>query len=215
MSEETSKESKKSQHNKKQYLVVLLAFLLGAFWLFAVRFILIDTKETHYHANFAVFVDGERVPFDNFIYFEEVQSCFGGENQRPQDRAHMHDMVQHVVHVHDEAVTWGHFFSNIGVTVSDEVLINNDTMYQENNETSIVFYLNGEEVNSIYNRVIGDEDALLISVGSDSDTDLESQYAQIEKDAAEYNQRTDPSACSGGKELSLIDRAKAALGFVN
>ena len=214
MSEEADKPTSNTSR-KRLILLLLVAFFMGAFWLFAMRFILAENKEVHYHANFGVFVNGTRVPFDNFIYYEEVQSCFGGENQRPQDRAHMHDMVQHVVHVHDEAVTWGHFFSNIGITVSDRVLAYDKVIYLDDEETRVRFYLNGEEIDSINNRVIGNEDALLVSAGKPSEVDLESQYAEITKDAAEYNERTDPSACSGGKELSLIERAKAALGFLN
>ena len=214
MSDESEKPHSSSS-KKRQIVLLVLAFFMGAFWLFALRFILLDTQETHYHANFGIYINGSRIPFDNFTYYEEVQSCFGGDSQRPQDRVHMHDMVQHIVHVHDEAVTWGHFFSNIGITVSDRVLAYDKVIYLDDEETRIQFYLNGEEVDSISNRVIGNEDALLISAGKSSEIDLETQYAEITKDAAEYNQRTDPSACSGGKELSLIERAKAALGFTN
>ena len=215
MSEETETKTNKSKKSRRQILLVLLAFFLGAFWIFAIRFVLVENKEVHYHANFGVFIDGNRLPLDNFTFYEEIKSCFGGDEQRPQDRAHMHEMVNHIVHVHDEAVTWGQFFSNLGITVGDRVMSYDKVVYVDDRDTQIKFYLNGETVDSIYNRVIGNEDALLISAGKASDIKLEDQYAEIEKDAAEYNQNTDPSTCSGGKELSLFDRAKEALGIVN
>ena len=98
-----------------------VAFLLGALWLFAVRFVLLDRDAVHYHANFAVYVEGERLPFDNFTFYEEVQSCGGDDVNNPKIRVHMHDRISNVVHVHDNAATWGHFFANLGYANGDTV----------------------------------------------------------------------------------------------
>lgn len=199
--------------SKKHLLALVLAFFLGAFWLFAMRFVLVDKTETHYHANFAVFVDDERLPFDNFTFYEEVAACFGGEDARPQDRVHMHDQVNHVVHVHRDAATWGHFFANLNMTLGDNVFSYEDEVFVDGEQTNIVFYLNGEEIDSVANRVIGNEDVLLISVGDPTDEDLQNQYKQIQKDAAEYNDRQDPSSCSGGEPFTLTERLKEAVGI--
>ncbi len=201
--------------SKKQTLLVALAFFMGAFWLFAMRFVLVEKQETHYHANFAVFVDGERLPFENFLYYEEVAACFGGEEARPQDRVHMHDQVNHVVHVHRDAATWGHFFANLGMTLGDNLFAYEDKVLIEDGDTEIKFILNGGEVDTIANRVIGDEDAMLVSIGEPTDGDLQAQYDEIQKDAHEYNERQDPSACSGGKPFTFWERVKAATGIFN
>lgn len=198
---------------KKQLALLALAFFMGAFWFFAIRFVTIQKKEVHYHANFAVFVDGERLPFDNFLYYEEVQSCFAGQGATPQTRVHMHDNVNHVVHVHDYAVTWGHFFANLGMTNGDIVFRDGANVYIDNDETDIKFVLNGEEVSTTANRVIENEDTLLVSIGSPSDEDLQQQFAQITQDAGEYNEKEDPSNCAGGKPFTLTERFKAALGI--
>lgn len=198
---------------KRQFLLLLLAFLFGAFWLFAIRFVTLQKQEVHYHANFAVFVDGERLPFDNFTFYEEVQTCFDGEGAVPQSRVHMHDNVNHIVHVHDNAVTWGHFFANLGMTNGDTIFRDGNNVYVEDDATDIRFILNGEEISTTANRVIDNEDVLLVSIGNTTEEDLQSQYEQVEKNAAEYNDKNDPSSCSGGKPFTLTERLKAAIGI--
>jgi hypothetical protein len=214
MSDVDSGEPKpKNISRKKQLTALFVAFLLGAIWVFAIRFVTIQKKEVHYHANFAVFIDGERVPFDNFIFYEEIQSCFDGEGATPQTRVHMHDSINHVIHVHDYAVTWGHFFANINMTNGDIVFRNGSDVYVEDEDTQITFILNGSEVATTSNRIIENEDVLLVSIGEDSDEEIQNQYSQIEKNAAEYNEKQDPSSCAGGKPFTLWERAKATIGI--
>jgi hypothetical protein len=198
---------------QKQLLSLGLAFFLGIFWLFAMRFVLIDKKEVHYHANFAVFVDGERLPFDRFTFYEEIESCGGDDINNPKIRAHMHDKVNHVVHVHDNGATWGHFFANLSYVNGDTLFKTDSGTYVEDDTTEIRFLLNNEEVQTTANRHIGDEDVLLVSIGSPTDEDLQNQYEQITQDAAEYNEKDDPSSCSGGKPFTLGERLKATVGI--
>ena len=201
--------------NKKLLIAVLVAFLLGVFWVVAIRFVTLEKKEVHYHANFAVFAEGERILFDNFTYYEEVAACGGNGLDSPKIRAHMHDSIGHVVHVHDNGVSWGHFFANLGFANGDTVFKTDSETYVEDDDTEISFILNGEEVNTTANRTIGDEDVLLISLnnGEPSEEELKAQYDQIEQDADFYNMNDDPSACSGGKPLTWTERLKLSIGF--
>jgi hypothetical protein len=181
----------------------------------AIRFVTLNKKEVHYHANFAVFVDGERLAFDNFTFYEEVAACGGNGIDSPKIRAHMHDQINHVVHVHDNGVTWGHFFANIGFANGDNVFKTNDEVFVEDKNTEIIFVLNGEQVDTTANRTIGDEDVLLVSVNTSkiSEQNLNEQYEQIDQDADIYNQNEDPSACSGGNPLTFTERLKLSIGF--
>jgi hypothetical protein len=202
--------------SKRQFVAFLFAFLLGAIWLVAIRFVTAERREIHYHANFAVFVDGERLPFDNFTFYEEVASCGGEGKDNPRIRAHMHDQIGHVVHVHDNGATWGHFFANIGYVNGDTVFKTDKDTYLQNLQdpsTTITFILNGEEVQTTANRTIGDKDVLLISIGDASEEELQSQYDKITTDADFYNQNDDPSACSGEPEFTFIERLKYAVGI--
>lgn len=199
--------------NKRSILMFLLAFLLGALTLVVIRFLTLEDKEVHYHANFAVFVEGERFAFDNFTYYEEVAACGGNGIDSPKIRVHMHDNVGHVAHVHDNGVSWGHFFANLGFVNGDTVFKTANETYVEDENTEISFILNGEEVGTTANRTIGDEDVLLVSIGEASAEELQNQYDQIERDADFYNQNDDPSACSGGTPFSVGERLKRAIGI--
>lgn len=199
---------------KKQALSIGLAFLLGAFWVIAIRFVTVQKKEVHYHANFAVFVDGVRLPFDSFNFYEEVQSCGGDEVNNPKIRVHMHDQKNYLVHVHDNGVTWGHFFANISMTAGDTLFKTDKATFVEGvDDVAIRYKLNGEEVQTIANRTISSEDTLLVSIGNSTNDDLQNQYAQITRNAAEYNNKNDPSSCSGGKTFTTTERLKEALGI--
>mgnify|MGYP001792800399 FL=1 len=92
--------------------------LVGAFVILGVRYVRYQPpKDIHYHANFAVYVNGQREPFRNPLIYEEVEMCSQSSIKTPTTRAHMHDKVSDVIHVEDVAVTWGQFFQNIDANI--------------------------------------------------------------------------------------------------
>ncbi len=202
---------KRRMTRKKLITVAALSFLAGMFWLSAVRFIAYDPQDVHYHADFALFVDGERYPFDRFSFYEEVTACGGDGLLDPATRAHMHDEINYIVHVHDDAATWGHFFANIGMTAGDTVFKVDTDVYVEQEGVELHYILNDKPVRTIANRVIESEDTLLISIGTPTDSQLADQYAQIQQDAGTYNAQDDPAACSGSGDVSFTDRLKQAI----
>ncbi len=199
-------------HKKKELIMVIAAFLAGAFWIVALRFVTISSDAVHYHANFAVFVNGERLKLDSPLFYEEVQACGGEEVFNPKIRVHMHNQINSVIHVHDAGATWGHFFANIGLTNGDSVFRINQSVYLDTEKTPITYVLNGEKVDTTANRTIKSEDVLLISIGTKDEKQLADQFAQIPKDAGEYNNKYDPSGCSGGKDFSFSERLKKSVG---
>src|SRR5690242_12924059 len=46
-----------------------VGFLLGILWLVGMRFLTVTPTETHYHANFAVYINGTREEFKSFAYY--------------------------------------------------------------------------------------------------------------------------------------------------
>lgn len=207
-------------------IALLIGFLLGFLWWVGLRFVTLRDESVHYHANFALYIDGEREPFESFGFYEEVQSCDGDELFNPKARVHMHDRINHVVHAHDAVATWGHFFANIGYTLGNDVLATDTEVYSEKDGDELIFVLNGEEITSVANRTIESEDALVVYV-QDRDADMMSpkesmlidpvvpakdRYEGLEKDAGEYNGRQDPSTCSGGKPLTFAERLRNAIG---
>jgi hypothetical protein len=184
------------RRNQTILLCVKVGFLAGLLWFTAMRFFLVPSPETHYHANFAVYIDGVREDFSEFTYYEEVAACTSAYHNHPKGRVHMHDKVNDVIHVHDKRVTYGNFFQNIDWNVGDEYITALDKIYQTGNGKKVVYILNGTEVERIDNRVIGNTDQVLISYGADA-TDFKAQYESISDTAAEVNNKPDPASCGG------------------
>src|SRR5690606_21078754 len=106
----------------------------------------------HYHANWAVVVDGERLDLSGDRYMEDVFQCSADPSaQRPEDRVHMHENNQDIVHVHAAGVTWGHFLANLGFGVGDDYLETDGGRYATGEGGSLKFILNGQPVRSIRN----------------------------------------------------------------
>lgn len=196
--------------NKKVATGVLLGAVIGVLLLLTVRFIFKKPEITHYHANFAVFIDGKRETFEGPGYYEEVQACSATES--PRGRTHMHLPDNNIAHVHDKNVTWGHFFESIGWALGLDALVTEDEVYRTTQEKALAFYLNGEEVASPFNEVIGNEDVLVISYGDGSD-DLKAQAEAAKKPTPAHtaNTQTDPAACRGEEELGFAARLKDAI----
>lgn len=176
---------------------MLAGILLGAGAVLGIRYYSVVKNHTHYHAAFAVFIEGERLEFSEPGFYEEVTSCSEAGND-PAQRTHMHRPDNDVIHVHDDLVTWGVFFENIGFSISERHIKTNDKIYATNNESDVSFLLNGKPVRNPANTVIGDEDVLLVSYGAGSEAELRKQAEAIEHDKAGHaNHQADPGSCGG------------------
>ncbi len=188
---------------------------LGAFGLGAARFLLIPPPEaTHFHANWAIYVDGERLDLSDQRYMEEVSSCYTVEGDvTPQSRVHMHEGNHDVVHVHHRGVTWGHLAGNLGIGLGEGFLILNDgTRILDGEQGRFTYILNGRALTSAHNELVASEDRLLISYGSESLDELgRARFSQVATTAGEYNTREDPPTCSGsGEALGVWERLRSA-----
>lgn len=195
--------------SKAQLIAAVVGLVFGVAWLVVMRGLLAYPDPVHYHANFAVFVNGQREVFDGFGYYEEVQACTQDHLADPHGRVHLHQPSNDVVHVHDHATTWGNLFENLGLVLADNVVTISRGTFVDGLNGRLSFVFNGQRVNSVANQVIGNEDRLLISFGDPDSTPGE--YDQIAVSAAEFNTQADPAACSGASQPSLIDRFKHAL----
>jgi hypothetical protein len=182
-----------------------------------------DTS-VHYHANFALYINGKQEKFEGPGYYQEVTACNANDHNDVKSHVHLHDNVSHAIHVHAAGRTWGDFFANLGYALGDTVLSDGRTAYvdgQDGNRLS--FMLNGNFETNIANKVINSEDRLLINYGSEAPTEaadstsqnrtLVDRYNAVAKDAHKFNATKDPGACSGGHEFGLSDRLKDALGL--
>ena len=209
---------------KRIVVKLFLAIGLPAIIVIGLRLVFVTPDELppHYHADFAIFIYGQRLDLDNPGYYEEEGSCQEVSRDDPRSRAHLHQPDPGVVHVHDQAVTWGHFLTNLGFELSDDSLKTRSNTYSDgvltNNEGQpyqLRFYLNGSFVNYLTDRVIGDEDVLIIDYSNQTEEEIISQRAKIEIKAALANQLDDPAGCfgSGNSEFGPQQRFKKALIF--
>jgi hypothetical protein len=198
---------------KHRATLFVSGLLLGALVLLGVRFFTYSPEHTHYHANFAVYVNGQREEFKADRYYQEVNICTADSGiTMPQQRTHMHENINSVIHVHDHAVTWGDFFANIGWTISDDLLeTDTGTLYRTDEINKLNIMLNGQDytgLGSIADRVIKDEDRLLISFGNIDQPTLKQEFASVPKTAHHYDISKDPSSCSAGEAVTMHDRMK-------
>ena len=192
--------------------ILLLLFVL---WFVSLRLLVIrDQESSHYHADLHLYINSQRQAFDNPSFYEETSACSAANESKPSSRAHMHDDVGSLIHVHDQAVTYGHFFDNLGFGLSDKVLETREQAYVDGMAGQLRFILNGKPVQYLANRVIASEDVVLIDWSNDSPALLLERYEKIPRLADEANRLQDPAGCAGGGEApSLWHSLRRSLTF--
>ncbi len=192
-----------------------IGMALGVLGLGAVRFLSVPGPEaTHFHANWAIYIDGERLDLSDRRYMEEVSSCYTVDGEvTPQSRVHMHEGNHDVVHIHHPGATWGHLAGNLEIGLGEGYLILDDgNRIFDGEDGRFTYILNGRALTSAHNQLISSEDRLLISYGSESLNELgEGRFSQVAASAGEYNLREDPATCSvSGEQLGFWARLKSA-----
>ncbi|MYB39883.1 hypothetical protein F4X86_01130 [Candidatus Saccharibacteria bacterium] len=181
-------------------------------WLVFFRLLVFGSQTgVHYHADFMIHIHGQPQTLDNFSFYEETSACGSQYRDDPVSRVHLHDNVNHVIHVHDRASTYGHLMANLGFSLSGSVLQTRQEVYVDGQGGQLRFILNGEEAYDVANRTIGDQDVLLIDFSNDGIDELHRRYAAIPRGAAEANELQDPAACAGdGERESFFQQVKDA-----
>lgn len=198
---------------KTRWFMFVAGLLLAALVILGIRFATYSVTTTHYHANFAVYINGKREEFKSPNYYEEVSACTAHGPIQPPQRAHMHDGINSVIHVHDDGVTWEQFFNNIGWSLGPNFIQNADKkLYVEDGTNKLNIVLNGEnltDLTTINNQVIKDQDRLLISFGNIDDKALDNEYKSVPATAHHYDVTKDPASCSGAmSHVTIGDRFK-------
>ncbi len=167
----------------------------------------------HYHANFALYIDGERYDFSWDEYMEDVEGCGLSDTMYPEDRAHLHENNPDTIHVHARGVSWGHFFANNGFTFGQNFISLPSWEIRENTDINAMhFFLNGKEVQNPFNRLIKSEDRLLITYGDETPDELANLYETVSTNAGEYNSKYDPGSCGGTNEWGISAVLKDLFG---
>ncbi len=192
-------------------LALLAGLLIGILGVLCIRFVTYRPEHTHYHANFAVYLNGTRNQFKGSQYYQSVAVCSAGRGITiPEQRAHMHDNINSAIHIHDHATTWGQFFENLGWSIGPNYIqTDNGTQYTEAADAKLHVIINGQDYTdlmSIANTVIKDKDRLLVSYGTIDNAALKQEYSSVPSTAQHYDESMDPQSCAGMDKVTLSDR---------
>lgn len=199
--------------------VTLLAVgaLLGAAALGGARLAALPPPPVvHFHANWALVLDGERVDLTSAEYMEDVAACRAdGAMIAPEERVHMHENDHDAVHVHASGVAWGHLLANIGYALNATHLVTDaGRVVADSAGHTLKFVVNGEPVRALHGRLVRSGDRVLISYGPESVDDVvRTQFPRVASTAARLNTLPDPATCSGPAAESFGDRLRRAFWF--
>jgi hypothetical protein len=192
-----------------QWAYLLYGFLAATLIILGIRFFTYAPHHTHYHANFAVYIEGKQETFKDPQYYQEVNMCHLHNTMTPLMRTHMHNETAGVIHVHDDAVTWGQFFENLGWIVGPDFVRTRDKLYTSDDVNKLYIMLNGQDLTgltTITDQTIEDRDRLLLSFGSVDQTALNAEYKTVPNNAARFDSQKDPASCAGSEAVTIQDR---------
>jgi hypothetical protein len=168
-------------------VVSLLILLVGGF--FTWKFFHPPTVYTHIHAGFHIYVGDQKQDFSGPRYMSLIPCSEGKKKLTPAEnqleKAHLHDQVGDVVHVHHQGATWGDLLRNIDFAVDPN--------------KSLVAYSNGQPIDNLFTRKIHDQESVVVIIGDDhGETELHLKNRVTAERIAEVEQASE--LCGSHKE---------------
>lgn len=121
-----------------------------------------------YTASFAIFTNGTFRIFSASMYHNLSSEVFI-EAKNPN-----------IVNVTKKGITWNDFFSTLPMKLTKQCLTTGTGQtFCTNNQGELKFYINARKDDEALNKIIQPGDKLLVSYGTESDEELDSQFAQI------------------------------------
>jgi len=125
--------------------------------------------DEHEHASILVRIFGDKFDFSSAAF--QIKSAW----------IHFEASDGTTIHRHSSGVTMGYLFETLNIEITDDCFIFPDgRQFCNNDEYSLKYYINHEKVSGISDYVLDDEDRILISYGSESQQDIESQLAELD-----------------------------------
>jgi hypothetical protein len=155
----------------------------------------------HTHADFAVWVNGEKLNFSDATYMSGVSTddtSHDEEGEYHHQFLHLHDEVGNVVHRHKPGLTLEEFFSSIDVSFERSCVVINAIDRRCNPaEATWKMFVNGEERPFDLAYAFEDLDQILITDSSNPEV-IQEQLVEMTDDACLYSrtcpQRGEPPA---------------------
>lgn len=144
----------------KLALGIFFVVLIGVVW-YALSQTVFKPKPVHYHAGFQVYVNDKLQSFSGNQYMHEKpcvlsngQSTADTDEDDQGEKAHLHDHIGDVVHVHRNGAMWSDLFFNIKYPLDGKIS---------------AAYINGQKVDDILKQPIKPYDSVVIFVGKHTD----------------------------------------------
>ncbi len=124
--------------------------------------------DAHEHASILVRIFGDKFEFSRPEY--QIKSPW----------IHFEGNEGSTIHRHSTGVTLGYLFDSIGLHVDEKCYIfPNNREFCTNDEYSLKFFINGQQVESITDYVILQDDRILISYGEETQEEIEEQIEEL------------------------------------
>jgi hypothetical protein len=128
---------------------------------------------THIHADIKIYLDGKELNLykpanfekNQFVHFHETK-----DKTKPNDN---------VIHIHTKGITLKHFFSSLGLELTENCLIYDSKKYCNDNQKTLKVYVNGKKINNFSAYEIKDLDKILVSYDSENQEEIKKQIESV------------------------------------
>lgn len=142
----------------------------------------------YHHADFAVFIDGQRLDFSQPQY-TDPETCATGIFLLNDEQTYLQEGGL-VIHAHQVGATYEDFFASVGISFDGRTFTDGmGNVYEEDAEKEFRVFLNEKEVDSVHDLLIEDLDGLLISYAlrGRSESELLAELEQVPDLACFYS----------------------------
>ena len=175
--------SKRSAEKRKQTLIAVGVLGVVAVIVGYSAYLFVNMTETapggpenagplgseHSHAAVLVKIFGDKFDFSAPAY--QIKSSW----------IHFEGRDGSTIHKHAEGVTLGYLFDTLGIGLDDQCYVFQDgRSFCTNEDYSLKFYINGDQVPDIRDYEIEEDDRILISYGGETQEELEAQILELQ-----------------------------------
>lgn len=137
--------------------------------------------KVHEHADFAVYLNGEKFDFKKAKYQSSVTNPLDPD-------AHLHDGNGEITHKHRKGITLGYFFETLGMKFDTQCFVTDDgKKYCSEGSKTLKMFVNGKENTQFGNYEFTDLDRILITYGDQ--TGVADQITSIADMACLYSEK--------------------------
>lgn len=137
--------------------------------------------EVHVHADFLLYVNGERLRFTDAKYQSDLEQILHPD-------LHFHDGNDEVIHRHADGQMLTAFMDSLGWQLNNECLVSDEgESYCSDGNNELKLYVNGEQITNIESYEPQDLDQVLLYYGEPNAAVISELLAQVTDTACIYS----------------------------